>query len=108
MPSLSTTAILLKAGVITAVNDITDSAKSLKVYPSPAQGQLNVDIPSKIAEPTQMTIYDASGKNVKSSVEAFDGHSPVKLNVSMLAKGYYVLQVQNKHFTGSKSFTVAR
>lgn len=108
VPALSTTAILLKAGIVTAVNNITDSEKSLKVYPSPAQSQLNVDIPSKIAEPTQMIIYDASGKKVKSSVEAFDGHSPVKLNVSILAKGYYVLQVQNKHFTGSKSFMVAR
>jgi hypothetical protein len=108
VPSLSTTAVLLKAGVITAVNNVFDQTKDLRIYPSPATDILNVDIPSKIAEPTHMIIYDAGGKKVKSSVEAFDGHSPVKLNVSTLAKGYYVLLVQNKHVTATKSFTITR
>jgi hypothetical protein len=108
VPSLSTTAVLLKAGVITAVNNVFDQTENLRIYPSPATEHLNVDIPSKIAEPIQMTIFDAEGKKVKSSVEAFDGHSPIKLDVSTVAAGYYVLQVQNKHVTAAKSFTIAR
>jgi hypothetical protein len=108
VPSLSTTAVLLKAGVITAVNNVFDQTENLRIYPSPATEHLNVDIPSKIAEPIQMTIFDAEGKKVKSSVEAFDGHSPIKLDVSTVAAGYYVLQVQNKHVTAAKSFTIDR
>jgi hypothetical protein len=108
VPSLSTTAVLLKGGVVTAVNNLPDQSKMLRIYPSPATDILNVDIPSKIAEATQMTIYDAGGKRVKSSVEAFDGHSTLKLNVSTLAEGYYVIQVQNKHITATKSFTISR
>jgi hypothetical protein len=108
VPSLSTTAILLKAGVVTAVNDVINQSKALKIYPNPTADILNVDIPSKIAEPIQMIIHDAGGKKVKSCVEAFDGHSPVKLNVSALAEGYYVLQVQNKHVAANKSFTITR
>lgn len=108
VPSLSTTAILLKAGLTTATNDVNNSIKAFRVYPNPAKDYLDVDIPSRISEPTQVVIFDAEGKLMKSSVEAFDGHSPVKLDVSVLAGGYYVLKVQNKHFKGTKGFSINR
>lgn len=108
VPSLSTTAIILKAGVVTAVTDVAEPTKDLRIYPSPAKNYLNVEIPSKIAEPTQIVIYCVDGKKARSSVEAFDGHAPIKLDVSILAEGYYVLQVQNKHLIGTKSFIIKR
>jgi hypothetical protein len=108
VPSLSTTAILLKGGVVTAANNLPDLSKFLNVYPSPAKDQLNVDIPSRMAEPTQIIIYDASGKQVKSFVEAWDGRSPVKVDLSTLLEGNYILQVQNRRLTASKRFVVDR
>jgi hypothetical protein len=108
VPSLSTTAILLKGGVVTAANNLPDLSKFLNVYPSPAKDQLNVDIPSRMAEPTQIIIYDASGKQVKSFVETWDGRSPVKVDLSTLLEGNYILQVQNRRLTASKRFVVDR
>jgi hypothetical protein len=108
VPSLSTTAILLKGVSTTAVNDVPDLSKTLRVFPSPAKVFLTVDIPSNIAARTQMTIFDAVGTKVKFSIEAFDGHSPVKLDVSALAEGFYILQVQNKYLKGTKSFIIDR
>jgi hypothetical protein len=67
-----------------------------------------VDIPSNIPQPTLITIFDMGGRKVKSSVEAFDGHSPIKLDVSTISEGYYVLQVKNSHLTATKNITIAR
>ena len=67
-----------------------------------------MDIHSNIAEPTLITIFDIGGRKVKSSVEAFDGHSPIKLSVSAIPEGYYVLQVQNRHLSATKNITIAR
>ena len=108
VPSLSTTAILLRGVSTTGINDVVNQTKSIRVFPSPAKNYLNVDIPSNIAEPTLITIFDMGGRKVKSSVEAFDGRSPIKLNVSTVAEGYYVVQVQNRHLTATKNITIAR
>jgi len=108
VPPVSSTAVLLKGGSASAVNNVNDPAKIFRVYPCPTKDFVNVDIPSSISEPTRIIILDASGNTVKSSVEAYETNTPLKLNVSSLAEGYYLLQVQNKHFTNTKSFTIIR
>jgi hypothetical protein len=108
LPTLSTTAILLKGVSTTGINNVPNQTKSISVFPSPARDYLIVDIHSSIAEPTLITIFDIGGRKVKSSVEAFDGHSPIKLSVSTIAEGYYILQVQNRHLTATKNITIAR
>jgi photosystem II stability/assembly factor-like uncharacterized protein len=65
-----------------AVNEA--SAKSnLKVYPNPAVDVVNITANKDIKS---VTIYDLSGKKVKSSTDA------ATVNVSSLAKGTYIVQ----------------
>jgi hypothetical protein len=65
-----------------AVNEA--SAKSnLKVYPNPAVDVVNITANKEIKS---VTIYDLSGKKVKSSTDA------ATINVSSLAKGTYIVQ----------------
>ncbi|MEI8133483.1 MAG: glycoside hydrolase family 44 protein [bacterium] len=105
VPSLSTTAVILKKASASEVNNSNDLF--FRVYPSIATDFVNVDMPSSTSELTRIIIFDAAGNTVKSSVEAFDT-TPLKLNISGLSEGYYLLQVQNKHFTGTKGFTIIR
>jgi hypothetical protein len=107
VPSLSTTAVLLKAGPAAAVNNLNKQNDIFRVYPTPANNYVNVEIPSS-SEPMEISVFDATGKKVRSSVEAFEKNTPVNLDVSNLAEGYYLLKVQNKHFTDTKGFTIAR
>lgn len=105
VPSLSTTAVILKKTSSSAVNYTDDPA--FIVYPSPAKDILNVDLPCGMSESTRVTIFDLSGKTIRSTIEnCLSGE--LKMNISDLPEGYYLLQVQNKNFTGTKSITVLR
>jgi len=66
-----------------AVSDVAKKS-AVSVYPNPATDVINVKSDSKIA---QVSIYDASGKAVKTSVET-------TINVKDLAKGTYVVSIK--------------
>ncbi len=66
-----------------AVSDVAGKSK-LSVYPNPATDVINVKSESKIA---QVSIYDISGKAVKTTTET-------TVNVENLAKGSYVVSIK--------------
>jgi len=105
VPSLSTTAVLLKA-TTTGVPNIRNQPAEIKIYPNPATDQLNVSIGSTFAEPTEIAVFDLFGRKIQTNVMSFDGHSPITLNVSTLTSGFYLLSVRNSHFTSTKSFSL--
>ena len=107
VPSLSTTAVILKT-TTTGVKDIKSRTDEIKVYPNPATDKLQISLFSNVAEPTEVIIYDQSGRKIQSSDTDYDGHSQITMNVSSLSNGYYLLSVRNNHFTSNKSFFIAK
>lgn len=75
-----------------AVSDVAGKAK-VSVYPNPATDVINIKSDSKISE---VSIYDASGKAVKTTTET-------AINVQNLAKGSYIVSI--KYADGSKEST---
>ena len=75
-------------GNFLAVNDAVKGKSNLKVFPNPAVDVVKISSDKNIKS---VTVFDASGKKVKSFASSND------VNVSTLAKGTYVLQV---HYDG--------
>jgi hypothetical protein len=105
VPALSTTAILLKSGT-TGISKQKNQADEIKIFPNPATNQLNISIQSGFAEPTQITVFDQTGRKITGFVVNFDGYSPINLNLSSLSGGFYLLSVKNNHCASTKSFRV--
>jgi len=106
VPSLSVTAVIMKSTTTTGVQDIKSQTDEIKVYPNPATNKLTISLFSNIAEPTEVIIYDQSGRKIQSSNTDYDGHSQITMNVTSLSNGYYLLSVRNSHCTSNKSFLV--
>ena len=106
VPSLSVTAVIMKSTTTTGVQDVKSHTDEIKVYPNPATDKLSISLFSNIAEPTEVIIYDQSGRKIQSSNTDYDGHSQITMNVTSLSNGYYLLSVRNSHCTSNKSFLV--
>jgi subtilisin-like proprotein convertase family protein len=65
---------------------------SLKVYPNPAKGNFNVELPKQITGETSFYLYDIQGRNVydKKSTNLIE-----TINIENLSKGIYMLTVEN-------------
>ncbi|MBN2172859.1 MAG: T9SS type A sorting domain-containing protein [Bacteroidales bacterium] len=107
VPSLSTTAVLLKAGS-TGINDLDYLANQIKIYPNPATDQLKIKLNSNIAELTFVTVFDQAGREILKSEIQYDGFSPISLNILPLTEGFYLISVKNSHCTNTKSLIVNR
>lgn len=66
-----------------------------QIYPNPSSGIVHVAYPPESSEPIQFSVYSMDGKQVFSSVFTanLEGHSEIDL--SLLAKGMYVLMLQS-------------
>lgn len=107
IPALSTTAVLLP-NTTTGTQSRVKQNNEMKIFPNPATDQLNISIQSGFAEPTQLTVFDQTGRKIMTSVVNFDGYSPVQLNLSTLSGGFYLLSVKNNHCASTKGFRVNR
>lgn len=67
-----------------ATNEASAKSKSLSIYPNPAKGEVNIKTDKKIKS---SSVLDISGRTVLSSTTQ-------KVDVSSLAKGVYMLQVE--------------
>jgi hypothetical protein len=107
VPVLSTTAILLQS-TTTGISEHRKQHAEITVFPNPATDHLNIRISSNVAEPTDIAVYNYEGQKIQSLVIHYDGFSPIKVNLSALSDGFYLLRVRNSHCTSTKSFTVIR
>lgn len=73
---------VLASGTL-ATNEASAKSKSLSIYPNPAKGEVNIKTDKKIKS---SSVLDISGRVVMSSTAQ-------KVDVSSLAKGTYMLQV---------------
>ena len=86
--------------------------KSVKTEPPKNQdnatSQTKQNVGSNIAEPTQISVFDQGGRQIRTFVVKYDGHSPIHINLSSLSGGFYLLSVKNSHCASTKSFTLVR
>jgi hypothetical protein len=107
VPALSTTAVLLRSsptGVVTQRRQ----ADEIKIFPNPVTDKLFVSIRSNVAEPVEITVYDQGGRRIQSSKRYYDGISPITINISALADGFYFLSVSSTNITSTRNFAVIR
>ncbi len=107
VPKLSTTAVILKS-TVTGISEFRDKSPELLIFPNPVDDLLNISFNSHIAEPTEIEVYDITGRKIKHAIMDFDGYSPVSMDVSSLTRGVYLVSVKNNHYSVTKRFSVAK
>jgi hypothetical protein len=107
VPSLSTTAVLLKSSA-TGISEYKNQTDNVKVFPNPATDNLNASLYSNVAEPTEVTVFNQAGQKIQASVVNYDGHSSITLNVSAFPVGFYLLSLKNSHSLITKKFSIVR
>ncbi|WP_291137250.1 S8 family serine peptidase [Flavobacterium sp. UBA7663] len=65
---------------------------SLKVYPNPAKGIVNIDLAGSVTGETTYELFDVQGRKVISKISS---NSVETLNVENLSDGIYMLSIQN-------------
>ncbi len=75
-----------------------------KVYPNPVKDLVYVDIQSKTASPVLINLYNILGTEVKKweSVELHEGTQKIKLDISELKSGLYILKFSTSGQTYSQ------
>ena len=79
-------------------------AAGLRVFPNPASDELSVELPAGMTA-DRVTIFDASGRTAH-TVSLTGTQNKVRLNVSDLATGFYVMTVEGADFKWSHSVVV--
>jgi len=78
------------------VIDEPDTPQDIMIYPNPANDNVKVTYNAKNNSDVQIVVYDISGRMINtSSYQATKGLNNYSLNVSALAKGIYVLSLNN-------------
>lgn len=82
-------ALVLKTTTTTGLNDAVATSGAISIYPNPASGIVNLQLPEGISKGT-ISVYDIQGKLVmQQAVKA----SATKFDVSKWTKGNYTLSV---------------
>lgn len=107
VPSLSTTAVLLKAAVPVAVPP-TPAIGELKIYPNPANDKLFLKFGNVIAGPTELSIFNPLGQIIKiSSINSNTQATPF-IDVSSFPAGVYFLSIKNSRYEKIIPFVINR
>ncbi|MFM9944105.1 MAG: FG-GAP-like repeat-containing protein [Bacteroidia bacterium] len=68
--------------------------ESITVFPNPAKGEVNVAFPSSYTGSMNLSVFDLTGKLVLN--KRFEvGYGFEKVDISSLASGYYIVQLQS-------------
>lgn len=107
VPSLSTTAVLLKAAVPVAVLP-TPSIGELKIYPNPVNDKLFIKFGNTIAGPTELSMFNPLGQIIKvSSINSNTQATPF-IDVSSFPCGVYFLSIKNSRYKKIIPFVINR
>jgi len=95
-------------GVNSGISTISAQNNTIKVYPNPSNGQLNIDFGSSLNEMSTITLYNTYGQLIYSSI-AQAGTSIVNLNIAeSVSNGMYNLIVQNSSETKVQKLIIAK
>lgn len=107
LPSLSTTAILLKAHTV-GVQGINNRSGDMILFPNPVSEFVSIQLDLSAATPVQITLYDQQGRKIKALDAWHDGQSPVRVDLTSLQPGIYFLEVKGERFGSVKKVLVRR
>lgn len=107
VPKLSTTAVILKSSPM-GTEEYKKKTDEFRIFPNPVAEELNVSIQSDNAESTQIIVLDQGGRQIMNKMVSYNGNSPIRINLSSLSEGIYLLSVKNKNCSSTKSFAVIR
>lgn len=107
LPALSTTAVLLKSAV-TAATDLKHPAGEMKIYPNPANDLLRIDLFRQLESPVDVTVYDLTGRKIKSVNIPASGKETLSIDVQDIISGVYLLTVNNNRINCTKRIVISR
>lgn len=82
-------------------------AMGTTVYPNPASKQLNLRFESTVEEKATLTITSATGMVISNqTVQLYKGQNQQLTDVSKLAPGVYIMQLQSGHLHINRQFVV--
>ncbi|CAM3760327.1 S8 family serine peptidase [Flavobacterium cucumis] len=90
--------------VIPSVLSTTDNIfNSLKVYPNPAKGIVNIDLAGSVSGETVYELFDVQGRKVISKVSS---NTVETLNIENLSGGIYLLTIENSGAKTTKKLII--
>jgi hypothetical protein len=90
-------------GFPTAVENITQES-TFTVYPNPATNKINIATKSNLQGETTICIFNMNGAILQH--EKFQSQNLIEMDVSTMAKGIYLLQIQTKAGVETKKLVV--
>ena len=80
---------------------------NITVYPNPASSLLNIDLTADVEGQLTFKVMDMTGKVISvESLENYGGELHHSLNVSNLAKGMYILNIESQQGKNIRKFIV--
>jgi hypothetical protein len=107
VPALSTTAVLLKSA-ITATNDLNHQSDEIRIYPSPANDFIQIELVQNMEGPVQLAVYDLTGRKIKNIKMIAENYIPLTVDVYDIKPGVYILSVNSNQNTYTKRFSITR
>ncbi len=85
-----------------------DAGAGLSLYPVPAKDDLFVRFELKTSQPVNISVIDMTGKQVLQREAELLDESELRLDISSLSQGVYILQLRNKEVSATGRFTKRR
>lgn len=108
LPSLSTTAVILKAIGTGIRNPEGTGEQTLKLYSSHENESIQISCDSETPMVSNVTVYNQSGKFVSKYLWDNSGQTPLTINTSIFHEGVYFIKVINSNFSKVGKFVVVR
>jgi hypothetical protein len=88
---------------------IAEEVPLLKLYPNPAQDNLNIEFMSEANAQATVSVFDMTGRKVLGiEKETTEGINLLNLNTANLVKGNYIFQIQNNGETLHQRFVIVK
>ena len=92
----------------TAAGQILETGTGLSIYPVPATNDLFIRHGLNTTDPVNISVIDVTGKQVLQQVAERLDESELRLDISSLSQGVYILQLRNREVLVSGRFTKRR
>ncbi|WMX12733.1 T9SS type A sorting domain-containing protein [Aureispira sp. CCB-E] len=94
-------------GSVVPVDKAEDEGIKLAIFPNPSYGKFTIAINKAQSEAIQLTIFDMSGKWVKSlELKAFE--TEVQIDLDSISAGAYYIRMNGAKYTTVKRFTIIK
>ncbi|MCL3779006.1 T9SS type A sorting domain-containing protein [Prolixibacteraceae bacterium JC049] len=87
-------------------NSTETEFQQINIYPNPVKEQVNVTMPSNVKGAIAFQLFDMQGRMVKAWNKSAEGSSQIKLELSGITRGMYVLKVNAGNYNTTKKLSV--